>query len=166
MDDISESWRPVSGYEGIYEVSSLGRVRSLSRINSRGTPVRERILSQHAHSSGHMRVKLSIPGRQRSADVHRLVAIAFHGPPPEGCEVCHTDGNPANNNADNLRWGTRSDNLLDRTRHGTHHQAIKTHCPRGHPYDVANTYRTSDGRRMCKECGRISVRNRRARGVR
>lgn len=166
MADITEVWKPVAGYEGAYEVSSSGRVRSLPRLDRRGRRIQGRILAAHPLPKGHLRVKLSRDGDYEQGSVHRMVLTAFSGPPPDGHESLHGDGDPTNNNIENLRWGTRSENNLDRVRHGTHHQAIKTHCPRGHPYDVANTYRTSDGRRICKECGRISVRNRRARGVR
>lgn len=163
----SEEWRQLPGYEGAYEVSSLGRVRSLARIDSRGRRIRARILSQWPHQTGHMYTKLSRNGDSRHGKVHRLVLLAFVGPPPVGCEALHGDGNPANNRIDNLSWGTRSENLYDRVRHGTHHMAIKTHCPQGHPYDDANTYITRDGkRRMCRTCLRNrNTATRRARGV-
>lgn len=158
---LDEIWMPVHGYEGIYEVSSLGKVRSLPRRDSLGRRVSGRIMSTSRNPSGHIQVKLSKDGRSVQGKLHRIVLVAFAGLPEPGDEVLHSDGNPANNQITNLRWGTRSENILDRVRHGVHHQAIKTHCPKGHEYDAINTHRTSDGRRMCKECGRISVRNRR-----
>lgn len=160
---MTELWKPVVGYEGIYEVSSFGRVRSLPRVDSRGRRVRGGMLTILTHPSGHQQVKLSRDGRTTQAKLHRVVLEAFIGPPAHGYEALHDDGNPANNNAGNLRWGTRSENMLDRVRHGTHHFANKTHCPHGHPYDEDNTYVTSDGRRMCKECLNIRTRERRAR---
>lgn len=155
---IAEEWRPVVGYEGRYEVSNFGSVRSLPRVDTKGRRVRGRILAVSTHPSGHQRVKLSRDGDHRSTSLHRVVLIAFAGPPSPGHEVLHGDGNPANNHLSNLRWGTRSENILDRVRHGVHHQAIKTHCPWGHAYDAANTYVCSDGRRMCRTC--LSERNR------
>lgn len=155
-------WRSVAGYEGIYEVSSDGRVRSLRRMDRVGRRVGGRELSIHTHPSGHQMVKLSKNGIYKQAKVHRLVLIAFAGPPPDGCEALHNDGDPANNRVENLRWGTRSENVRDRVRHGTHFWANKTHCPQGHAYDKANTHTTSDGRRMCRECLRTRARNRRA----
>ena len=64
---------------------------------------------------------------------------------------------------DNLRWDTRSANVLDQVRHGTHVQARKTHCPRNHPYDEQNTYRNNQGRRECRACHREAQAARRAR---
>lgn len=109
----AERWRPVAGFQGVYEVSSEGRVRSLPRLDRAGRKVGDRLLAITAHPSGHQQVKLSRDGEYRQAKVHRVVLIAFAGPPPEGCEVLHTDGNPANNKIENLRWGTRSENLHD-----------------------------------------------------
>ena len=78
-------------------------------------------------------------------------------------EVCHDDSNASNNVVDNLRWDTRSANVLDQVRHGTHVQARKTHCPRNHPYDEQNTYRNNQGRRECRACHREAQAARRAR---
>lgn len=152
----SEEWRPIPGYEGIYEASSLGNVRSLARLDGRGRRIRARHLSQWTHPSGHRIVKLSKNGEYRLGKVHRLILLAFIGPPPDKHEALHGDGDPGNNRIENLTWGTRSQNQYDRVRHGTHHMAVKTHCPQQHPYDAANTYRTRDGkRRMCRACLRI-----------
>lgn len=150
MED--EIWKPVVGYEGMYEVSSLGRVKSLPRTNEYGRRVNGRFMSIILHPSGHTHVKLSIRGNSKHVSVHRLVLFAFDGPPPKGHEGCHNDGNPSNNHRSNLRWDTRSANQYDRVKHGTHHMANRTHCPQNHPYDAENTYRTSDGRRMCIKC--------------
>ncbi len=152
----AEEWRTLPGYEGIYEVSCHGNVRSLPRVDMRGHRVRARLLSQWTHPSGHKIVKLSKNGSYRLGKVHRLVLLAFVGPPPPDHEALHGDGDPGNNRIENLSWGTRSDNHYDRVRHGTHPMAIKTHCPQRHPYDAANTYRTRDGkRRMCRTCLRL-----------
>lgn len=162
MDD-AETWMPVVGYEGIYEVSSQGKVRSIPRRDRMGRKVAGRLLSITNHPSGHHQVKLSRDGKYSQGKLHRIVLIAFVGAPPDGCEVLHRDGNPANNRIENLHWGTRSENLRDRVRHGTHHFANKTHCPQNHQYSPENTHVTSDGRRMCRECLRIRNRQSRAR---
>ena len=65
-------------------------------------------------------VVLCVDGRFHRATVHQLVAEAFIGPRPPGLDVCHRDGNRKNNRPENLRYGTRSDNLADRDLHGTH----------------------------------------------
>lgn len=95
--------------------------------------------------------------------VHRLVLLAFVGPPAtNSAEVCHIDGNPANNQLANLRWGSSSENKADQVRHGTHRNASKTHCPSGHAYDDKNTYFYPDtGNRDCRACARERSRERR-----
>jgi len=84
---------------------------------------------------------------------HRLVALAFLGPRPEGAVVRHLDGDPLRPHAENLAYGTKSENLVDQVAHGTHPTASRNHCPQGHAYDETNT-RLYDGRRYCKACYR------------
>lgn len=159
-----ETWKPVVGWEGFYDVSNQGRVKSVTRKiqRSNGCPqtVRERVLKQTQNKSGHMYVSLRRPGEHFPVTVHTLVMAAFVGPRPESMEVCHIDGDPTNNWASNLRYGTRSDNLHDLVRHGGHHQARKTHCIRGHvlagPNLVASYMKR--GRRNCLACGRARSR--------
>ena len=156
-----EQWRPVRGYEGIYEVSSHGRVRSVDRVVTRSDgqvrrfkgKVRSTPLLQQ---TGYPFVNLCIQGKCQVRTVHSLVAEAFIGPRPEGAEVCHNDGNPANNRVDNLRYGTSSDNALDKVRHGTHHNTAKTHCPLGHELFVENIppSHAKLGHRKCLACAR------------
>jgi hypothetical protein len=74
-------WRPVPGYEGLYEVSDQGQVRSLPRTSSTGRPVRECILSTDTASTGQPKVKLYRDGESRTYRVHLLVAEAFQSPP-------------------------------------------------------------------------------------
>lgn len=139
----TEQWRPVSGFPA-YEVSDLGRVLS----HRRGKP---RLLRMTAAAKGYRLVKLSEAGARRTVAVHLLVAEAFHGPRPEGQEVRHLDGDPANNRLDNLRYGTRSENTYDAVRHGTHPHASKTQCRQGHAYSPTNTY-VYRGKRHCRPC--------------
>jgi hypothetical protein len=161
MEDIEE-WRPVVGYEGAYEVSSLGRVRSVPRVietsDGRTRHQPGKMLRQH-HNKGYPFVRLSLGGHPVNGMIHRLVAAAFLGP-EDGAEVCHNNGDPSDCTVANLRYGTRSDNVLDSVRHGTHPWAGRTQCPQEHPYDDENT-RWYQGRRYCRECHRI--RNRLAR---
>ncbi|WP_040828884.1 NUMOD4 motif-containing HNH endonuclease [Nocardia jiangxiensis] len=145
--ETKERWRSVPGANGTYAVSSLGRVCSLRRR-------RVHVMSANTVKSGYRRLSLVVNGRSRSYMVHRLVLLAFVGPPPPGTECCHFDGNPANNRLDNLRWGTRSENMRDRVRHGNHyaHGSTKTHCPLGHPYSGENLRVDVRGKRVCREC--------------
>lgn len=83
--------------------------------------------------------------------VHRAVALAFLGEPPPGQEVRHKDGDPGNAELSNLEYGTRSENMRDAVRHGTHHETAKTHCKRGHQFDEANTIVTHR-QRICRTC--------------
>ena len=160
-----EQWKPVNGYEGIYEVSSHGRVRSVDRTVTRSDgQVRRykgKVLSAGlSKRGGYPLVSLYTQGKNQSHYVHSLVAETFIGSRPEGMEVCHNDGDPTNNHLDNLRYGTPSDNELDKVRHGTHYNAAKTHCPQGHelfseniPPRIAKL-----GRRQCLACVRARGR--------
>ena len=121
-----EIWKPVLGYEGFYEVSSIGRVRSLDRWVERppqGTRlVRGRVLKQTVQVGrdfGYPYIKVCVNGVSKTKRVHTLVCEAFHGPRPAGMQVCHNDGTRTNNTVGNLRWGTPSENQLDRIDHGT-----------------------------------------------
>ena len=149
-----ESWRPIVGHEGLYEVSDQGHVRSLDRPDAAGRWVHGRAVQPVVHHRGHLRVSLWSGGRRTQVFVHRLVLEAFRGSAPAGMEACHNDGNPTNNRLDNLRWDTQSANQLDRVRHGTHNNASKTHCPAGHPYDANNTHVDPSGHRSCRACMR------------
>ena len=92
--------------------------------------------------------------------VHRLVLEAFVGPRPEGMVARHLNGDPGDNRLENLAWGTQSENNYDKVRHGTHHNANKTHCPSGHEYRGDNI-KWYKGFRFCRACHRISERRRR-----
>lgn len=159
-----ENWRPIPGYEGSYEVSDLGRVRSIDReIPGRwGRHIRHGIvLRQNTDKDGYKKVAPSLNGDARTVSVHHLVLQAFIGPEPEGYVAMHRDGDPANNTASNLSWGTYSDNTFDAVEHGTHRQTRKTRCPAGHPYDSGNT-RIDGGSRRCIACKRKRDRARKA----
>lgn len=161
-----EKWAPVPGWDGLYEVSTRGRVRSLERfsVDSRGrlyrVPGRVRKLSRHP--SGYVLVNLCAGGSRRKYQVHRLVLAAFIGPCPEGMETRHLDGDRANNHLENLAWGTPEENTADRVRHGTTHAPrpgagprLPETCPRGHLLEPWNI-RDRPGRRECLACRRAS----------
>lgn len=105
--EIEETWRPVAGKP--YEVSSWGRVR---RAGGR--------ILQPSITRGYYHVSLSVGGAVETVRVHKLVAVAFIGPPPfEGAEAAHNDGNRLNCRVGNLRWASKIENQADRVRHGT-----------------------------------------------
>ena len=125
-----EEWRDVVGYEGLYEVSSIGRVRTVERSNvvdssEKGTsytcirPVKARLKKQSDNSNGYPRVSLWRNGSYKYHFVHRLVADAFVNGKRDGLVVDHVDGDRHNNRADNLRWCTQSENLNDARKRGT-----------------------------------------------
>lgn len=146
-----EDWRDVPGFAG-YEVSDLGRVRS-AKV---GQP---RILRGWT-VKGYPTVALRKDGRTFYRQVHRLVLLAFVGPCPQSMEGCHGDGNPKNNHLANLRWDTSSANKRDIVKHGNHHWANKTSCPRGHLLEHPNLIGSSLklGRRHCRACNRARAK--------
>lgn len=108
-----EQWRAVPGFEGSYEVSSYGLVRSIDRVvwvENRNTTLhyKGRVLRPATMPSGHLCVVL---GRRNTRLVHALVMLAFVGARPAKADVLHVDHNPANNTLKNLRYGTRSENM-------------------------------------------------------
>lgn len=127
MSDEPEEWRPVVGYEGQYEVSSLGRVRSLDReieIYQKNRYLVQRRRGNFLKLSisavgAYRRVTLQRDGKGRLKQVHRLVLEAFIGPPGHGEQAAHNDGDSSNNAAGNLRWATPAGNVHDRFAHGT-----------------------------------------------
>lgn len=154
---MTELWLPIAGWEGIYEVSDHGNVRSFAK----SCVGRHRNLSKN--SQGYVLVDLWRNNRSVTKRVHRLVLEAFVGPAPEGAEACHGNGVRTDNRLSNLRWDHRLENMRDVVRHGHHQSANKTFCPAGHPYDSDNTYVSPRGSRGCKQCRRASVRAHRER---
>lgn len=154
--DASESWRDIPGYEDLYQASDLGAIRSLPhKVPSRGgTRVSPgRVLKQHKRPDGYLQVQLYSGGEGRWFSVHSVIAAAFFGPRPKGFDVCHGDGNPANNAVVNLRYDTKSANQLDNVAMGTHAYAAATQCKNGHEWTAQNTYRPpSLGHRRCRTC--------------
>lgn len=147
-----EEWKPVPGHEGSYEVSSEGRVRSLDReiVRSNGHTyaLKGKVLAQIVSLHGRKQVNLS--GKTRL--VHQLVLEAFVGPRPEGTECCHYDDDRGNNRLSNLRWGTSSENELDKVRNGNHRNARKTRCVNGHELSGENLREYRNGERINRVC--------------
>lgn len=156
---MTETWRPVKGYEGLYRVSSYGRVQRLPGFTAVGHAVKGRELRGGKTPHGHHYVDLVSNGKRKRWYVHRLVLEAFVGPPPEETTYAlHRDDNPINNHLDNLRWGTALENAADLRRNSGHYNANKTHCCNGHEFSEKNTYIRPSGDRDCKECVRVRGR--------
>lgn len=143
---VSE-WLPVPGTRGLYEVSDSGLIRSRPRRGSLGG-----LSKPQPTPSGHLSVSITVGGPSRMRMVHRLVALAFLGEAPAGTEVLHINGDPADNRIENLRYGTRSENVMDQVKHGVHNNASKTHCKWGHDFTPENTKMKSGGGRVCRTC--------------
>lgn len=120
MANEEEVWVPAFQWEGLYEVSSLGRIRSVLRyaatsfgIRSYGgrhvTPIKRKYLV----------VNLTAKDRRKQLLLHSLVLMSFKGPRPERMDCCHNNGNCHDPRLDNLRWGTRKENHSDKRQHGT-----------------------------------------------
>ena len=154
-----EAWKPVDGHDG-YEVSNLGRVRSKRRVIRRcdgviqSAPGTVLVANRTGKGRDYLTVHLYSGGKRHARKVHQLVLETFVGPRPEGHEVRHLNGDSMDNRLENLAYGTHSENVRDVIRHGKHGQAAKTHCPVGHEYTSANTYRkpSQPNARRCRMC--------------
>lgn len=152
VNESTELWRAVVGYEGFYEVSDQGRVRSVPRRKTRG-----RILKQILSTTGYPQVTLSKESVARPKKVHLLVMAAFVGPRPEGLEIRHLSGIKTDNRVINLQYGTHSENMLDIVQHGQHNYASRSVCPRcGGPYSLRAGGRNGRRRRYCNPCNQAS----------
>lgn len=157
----STEWRPVVGYEGLYEVSDTGKVRSVPRVieGKDGRLIFYRNYKEirpRVKPSGHHRVGLRRNGDLEHRYVHRMVLESFIGPCPEGMVACHYDDDPTNNAVINLRWDTFASNQLDAVRNRLNANTKKTHCPLGHAYAGSNLYvfrgESGTNHRSCKSC--------------
>lgn len=157
---VDETWRPVPGYEGRYEVSDAGRVRSCGFYSGNRWGTRTwrpgRIRKLVPSDTGHLTVELvDADGARCTVKVHRLVLLAFVGEAPHGKPYgLHGDDDPTNNRVENLRWGTPGDNSDDAVRNGGHTQARKETCELGHLLVAPNLVDSSAalGHRSCLAC--------------
>lgn len=111
---MKEVWKPIEGYEGLYEVSNLGRVKNLERRIPFGYGLRtipERILKNNVNEFGYLYVRLYKDAKGKKHKIHRLVAQTFIENPENKKCVNHIDGNKQNNSVENLEWVTHSENM-------------------------------------------------------
>ena len=111
---IEEIWKPIEGYEGLYEVSNLGRVRSLDRFYYRLH--KGKVLSPTKDRYGYLTVTLNCNGKSKTIKIHRLVAQAFLPNPDNLPQVNHKDEVKSNNCVDNLEWCSAKYNVNFGTR--------------------------------------------------
>lgn len=176
-NDPPERWEPIRGYEGLYDVSSWGQVRSYDQIlNRKNGPVRwkGRILKPQRGSKGHWGVNLHKAGKSKTHFIHRLVAEAFLDNDKGHPLVRHLDDVKEHNHLENLAWGTYSDNAYDAIRNGRKLASPKkTHCPKNHEYTEENSYVDPRGATHCRKCkdayqrsaGRDNAKARRLKGL-
>lgn len=127
---MSEVWKPVKGYEGYYEVSNLGRVKSKARKYYRSDVLyhlKERVMKVSPSSSGYNTIILTVNGKAKSYLLHRLIALAFIENPQNKKCINHKDGDKFNNSLENLEWCTYSENRNHGLRTGLIKQKRATH---------------------------------------
>lgn len=123
----TETWKPIVGYEGLYEVSSKGSIRRVDATVPVTRNGKSFVINRRGHimkpctskRTGYMLVQLSAFGKVSCKSVHVLVCEAFHGPRPIGFDCAHLDGTRTNNASDNLSWVSKSENQSHRVMHGT-----------------------------------------------
>lgn len=146
-----EQWKPVVGYEGLYEISNRGRVLSLRS---------GRVLKVWKHYRGGLRITLSKDGVQKMRQIHRMVYESFVGEIPEGYVIRHLNDDSEDNRVENLASGTYVDNSQDMIRVSGHYQSKVENCPRSHPLGEGNLVagQLKRGHRSCLACDRARVR--------
>lgn len=124
-----EAWKPVPGYGGLYEASSLGRIKAVARVvkkrHSGGKVMQqnypERILNPAGRDKdGYAKLHLGVSGKKYHVRVHALVLLAWKGKPKPGQQCLHKNGVRDDNRPSNISWGTGKQNAEDRKRHGNY----------------------------------------------
>lgn len=108
---MTEIWKDIPGYEGYYQVSNIGNVKSLERKDKLGRKVRSKIITPIVTSKGYLEVGLYKDGNRHIFKIHRLVGLAFIPTVKDKNEINHIDENKQNNMVDNLEWCNRSENV-------------------------------------------------------
>lgn len=152
---MQEVWKSINGFEGLYEVSDLGNVKSLERVNYYPDgrihqKKKEKFLKLKPNNKGYIMVVLCKDGKTYPRVVHRLVAEAFI-PNPEGKpNIDHIDTNPTNNAVDNLRWVTQKENALNPLTRKNISESKKGHPYWGRPLTEEEKKKISEARKGMK----------------
>jgi hypothetical protein len=117
FNNITEIWKDIKGYEGLYQVSNYGRIKSLKFG-------KEKILKTIKHKNKYIYINLYKNYKTKAFEVHRLVLEAFIGLCPQGMDGCHNDNDTENNFIGNLRWDTFKNNMKDKIKHNTNNVAF------------------------------------------
>lgn len=158
---MEEVWAQIKGFEGIYEVSTLGRIRSLDRpqrVRGNGISTQKGIILKQWRQGSYMYCDLRKPGIRQKARVHVVVLETFVCPRPEGMIACHNNGDSTDNQLCNLRWGTHKENSKDKILHGTHQYGES--CPKSKLTEeqaIAILESTKSNRETAKEFGVCSA---------
>ena len=129
-----EIWKDIEGYEGLYQVSNLGRVKRMRFINKNTNIEKERIKSQKIRKDGYLEVALYKNGKGKYIQVHRLVAKSFIPNPKKLPQVNHIDGIKTNNIVENLEWVSISDNAIHSSR------VLRNNVRKINQYDLKGRY--------------------------
>lgn len=151
---LAERWLPVPDWEGFYEVSDLGRIRSLrTHMILRPGP---------RNKYGHMKVSMTRPGVHKYPSVGRVVALAFLGPPPPGQQVRHGPGGASDNRLVNLCYGTPQENAQDKVRDGTDSRGEKQGAAKltqDAVWEIRRRYAAGESRRALALAFNVSLPN-------
>lgn len=122
---MQEVWKDIKGYEGIYQVSNFGNVKSLDRADCTGRNLKGKLFSTKAKKNNYITVRLLKNAKITTFSIHRLVALAFLPLVDGKNHVNHKDGNKQNNHVDNLEWCNMSENMKHAYKHGLAHVVNK-----------------------------------------
>lgn len=159
---MQENWKEIPGWEGYYEVSDTGKIRSRDRViksvTGQSYVVKGQPMKLHLSDGGYLWTYGSKFGVQKRIWVHRAVLEAFKEKRPNGMVAMHIDNNPLNNRLENLMWGTQKMNICQSVRDGRQANVRKKKCLRGHEFHDWNlvAFALRKGKRSCLACYKVT----------
>jgi len=156
---MEEIWKDIPDYEGLYQASNYGQIKSLIRKNRR----KEKILIQTDDNNGYVGVNLYKNNIPKTFKVHILILETFVGSCPHIMECRHLNGIKTDNRLCNLRWGTRSENTYDKILHGTHVDNRGSRCATSklNELDILKIREMINNKYTCSQIAKIFNVNRR-----